>query len=96
VRISKEIREFTSGKDAGYATAGAKVTEALTSDQAEILRQRGVLSPAEVHRLASKTKSAVGADAGKAACHSDVADADNARQLQEQSSEELVQIGARG
>ncbi len=82
VRISKEIVAFASGKDEQYATANAKVSAALTAEQREILQKRGVLSPAELHRLASKTKRAVGADAGKAGCHSDEADAAAAQDLQ--------------
>ena len=37
VRISKEIVEFVSGKDEDYAWDRAKVSEALTPDQQEIL-----------------------------------------------------------
>ena len=75
VRISKQIQEFTSGKDPEYFTGKAKVTDALTVEQKQILEQRGVLSPDEVHRLASKTRGALGGSVGeKAACHSDVAD----------------------
>ncbi|MDJ0785538.1 MAG: phosphomethylpyrimidine synthase ThiC [Myxococcota bacterium] len=84
VRISKEIGEFISGKDASYAWDKPKVTAALSAEQRAILEQRGVLAPEEIHRLASKTRSQVGAEPGeKAACHSDVADADAARILQE-------------
>jgi phosphomethylpyrimidine synthase len=79
VRISKEIQEFASGKDEEYAWEKAKQTAALTDDQKAILEQRGVLSPQEIHSLASK----VGADKGKADCHSDyVADADEAQRIQ--------------
>ena len=59
VRISKEIQEFASGKDAEYAWDKPKVTEALTPEQQEVLKQRGVLSPEEIHALAAKTKRAV-------------------------------------
>ena len=52
-----------------------------------ILQQRGVLSPEEIHRLASKTKKGMQADDGQAACHSDVADSDRAQVLQ------LVELG---
>jgi phosphomethylpyrimidine synthase len=45
VRISKEINEFTSGKDENYQWDKAKVSAALTPDQQEILAKRGVLSP---------------------------------------------------
>ena len=82
VRISKEIVEFTSGKDEEYQRGKAKVSAALSAEQQEILAKRGVLSPDEIHRLASKTKKAVGADADKAACHSDYVDAEDARQVQ--------------
>jgi len=84
VRISKEIVAFTSGKDDAYAWDKPKVTDALTATQKEILQQRGVLSPAEIHKLASKTKKAVKGDSDKAACHSDeVSDAAAAQAVQE-------------
>ena len=78
VRISKEIQEFASGKDENYAWDKPKVSAALTVEQQEILEQRGVLSPEEVHKLASK----MGADKGKAACHSDLVDDSTAQELQ--------------
>jgi phosphomethylpyrimidine synthase len=88
VRISKEIVAFVSGKDESYAWDKPKVTEALTDEQKEILEKRGVLSPDELHRLASKTRSAVGADTGhKAACHSDLTDDDHAKTLQDERVE---------
>ncbi len=66
VRISKEIQEFMSGKAEGYERVGAngKVgapikSAALTPEQQEILNKRGVLSPDEIHKLASKTKRAM-------------------------------------
>ncbi len=59
VRISKEIQEFTSGKDENYAWDKPKITDALSPEQQEILKQRGVLSPEEIHALAAKTKRAV-------------------------------------
>ena len=62
VRISKEIVEFMSGKDEAYAWEKPKVSAALTAEQHEILEKRGVLSPEEVHRLASKTRKDMGAD----------------------------------
>ena len=74
VRISKEITLFVSGKDERFQWDRAKVSEALSPEQVQILQQRGVLSPDEIHRLAAKTKGAVRAEEGKAACHSDVAD----------------------
>ena len=79
VRISKEIQEFASGKDADYAWDKPKVSAALTIEQKEILEQRGVLTPEEVHKLSSK----VGANKGRAQCHSDVADEETAKALQE-------------
>ena len=76
VRISKEIQEFASGKTEDYQRQRAKVTEALTPEQLVILEKRGVLSPDELHRLAHKTRHAVTADSGKAACHSDYVNPD--------------------
>ena len=88
VRISREIVEFTSGKDEEYRWDKAKVSKSLTADQREILEKRGVLSPTEIHRLANKTRKDVGADHSKAACHSDMASAGKARQIQ------IVELGA--
>lgn len=84
VRISKEIQEFASGKADGFQREKATKSPALTPEQQDILRARGVLSPQEIHRLASKTKNAVGADKGaKASCHSDFTEAPKAQQIQE-------------
>jgi phosphomethylpyrimidine synthase len=88
VRISKEIQEFASGKDEQYAWDKPKVTDALTDEQKQVLEQRGVLSPEEVHHLATKTRTHMGGRDAKAACHSDQSDAGAAKQLQEQ----LVQL----
>jgi phosphomethylpyrimidine synthase len=71
VRISKEIVEFESGKASGFERERVMKSAALTPEQQQILRARGHLSPDEIHRLAGKTKNAVG-DAEKAACHSDL------------------------
>ena len=106
VRISKEIQEFASGKADGFerntdpashgATVGARTgapvkSAALTPAQQEALARRGVLSPDEIHRLASKTRKAVGADAGgKASCHSDYVDAEEAKRRQR-----VVQVDVR-
>jgi phosphomethylpyrimidine synthase len=67
VRISKEIQEFASGKAEGFERVGAngrvgapKKSDALTPEQQEILAKRGVLSPDEIHKLAAKTKRAMG------------------------------------
>jgi len=98
VRISKEIQEFASGKDDAFAWDKPRTSEALTAEQREILEKRGVLSPEEVHRLANKTKRAMGggrqaesdeSEETKPSCHSDYVEPDEARRLQE---ERLVQI----
>jgi len=89
VRISKEIVEFASGKAEEYRRERPVKSAALTPEQREILEKRGVLSPEEIHRLASKTRQAVGADAGKAGCHSDHVDADEARRRQREVLVEL-------
>ena len=87
VRISKEIQEFASGKDADYAWDKPKVSAALTVEQKEILEQRGVLTPEEVHKLASKVKGKMtnitSTTEVKLACHSDVSDEAAAKTLQE-------------
>jgi phosphomethylpyrimidine synthase len=98
VRISKEITEFMSGKDETYAWDKPIRSDALTPEQQEILRTRGNLSPAEIHKLASKTKKAVAPNSAqhatdnspKASCHSDYVDPDTAKKVQ---AEKLVQIG---
>ena len=83
VRISKEIQEFASGKDEEYQRGKPVKSAALTPEQQEILAKRGVLSPDEIHKLATKTKKAVGAAAGeKASCHSDYVDGDKAKLIQ--------------
>ena len=92
VRISKEIVEFTSGKAPGFARDGVTKSAALSEQQQEVLRSRGVLSQEEIHRLAHKTRKAVGAENGKAVCHSDYLDSQAAERLQ---GEKLVQIGRR-
>jgi phosphomethylpyrimidine synthase len=60
-----------------------------------VLERRGVLSPEEIHRLASKTRQAVLAEPGKkAGCHSDVSSPTAARELQNGlvKQDNLVQI----
>lgn len=84
VRISKEIQDFASGKADDYQWDRAKVSAALSEEQREILEKRGVLSPTEIHKLASKTRKAVGAEGTKAACHSDAVDDDAARRIQDE------------
>ncbi|MEO1237895.1 MAG: thiamine biosynthesis protein ThiC, partial [Planctomycetota bacterium] len=84
VRISKEIQEWASGKADGFERGGTKKSPALTPEQAAILEQRGHLSPDEIHKLAAKAKgklkTAPGSDEGKASCHSDYVDSDEAKQ----------------
>ncbi len=84
VRISKEIMEFSSGKDADYQWDKAKVSDALTDEQKEILEKRGVLSPDEIHKLASKTKQTMTEESDKASCHSDYVEPGEAKELQDQ------------
>ncbi len=94
VRISKEIQEFASGKAEGFARERVVVSEALSPVQREILEQRGVLPPEEIHRLANKTRQALGAKQGnKASCHSDVTESAIAKRLQ---SERLVELRVPG
>jgi phosphomethylpyrimidine synthase len=85
VRISKEIQEFASGKAEDYQRQRAKVSAALSPEQVEILEKRGVLSPSEIHKLASKTQQAVSGEDGKAACHSDHATVEEAQRIQDQA-----------
>jgi phosphomethylpyrimidine synthase len=85
VRISREIEEFASGKAPEYAWGRPAVSAALTVEQREILQKRGVLSPQEIHELAAKTRKAVVPGRGrKAACHSDVAGAEEAKRIQQE------------
>ncbi len=84
VRISREIVEFASGKDPRYAWDRPRVSDPLTAEQRAILESRGVLDAEEIAELAGKTRRAMGAGRGaKASCHSDRADGDLARRLQE-------------
>jgi phosphomethylpyrimidine synthase len=88
VRISREIVEFASGKAERYAWQKPKRSAALTPEQSAILEKRGVLDPADVHRLATKTRSAMEATPGsKASCHSDAADPERAKRLQSEQVE---------
>jgi phosphomethylpyrimidine synthase len=66
VRISKEITDFYSGKAEGFERVGASgklgapvKSAPLTPEQQEILAKRGILSPEEIHKLASKTKTSM-------------------------------------
>jgi phosphomethylpyrimidine synthase len=94
VRISKEIQEFASGKADGFDRGKPVRSDALTDEQQRILEQRGYLKPEEIHKLASKVKKGVtpGGEAGKADCHSNYVDADEAKRLQTQR---LVQVDIR-
>ncbi len=85
VRISKEIVEFASGKESSYAWDKAKVSGALSTEQQAILEKRAVLSPDDIHRLASKTRKSLRADQEKASCHSDFVDAEQAREIQREA-----------
>jgi phosphomethylpyrimidine synthase len=91
VRISKEIVEFASGKSEEFAWEKAKKTDALSPEQLAVLEKRGVLSPDEIHKLANKTKKAVGAESTKASCHSDYVDDEQAKQIQGERLE-LVEL----
>jgi phosphomethylpyrimidine synthase len=76
VRISKEIVEFYSGKDAESQPAKPALKSPGLSDAGvDVLKQRGVLSQDEIHKLAHKGKKAV--------CHSDIVkDAETAKVVQ--------------
>jgi phosphomethylpyrimidine synthase len=89
VRISKEIAEFESGKADEYRRERVSKSPALNDEQRAVLERRGVLSPEEIHRLASKTRKAVLAEPGhKALCHSDLLEASGARDVQN----DLIQL----
>ncbi len=82
VRISKEIADLDSGKADGFQRERVMKSAALTPEQRALLEKRGYLSPEEIHKLASKTRGRVGASVGeRAACHSDVADAEEAQRI---------------
>lgn len=87
VRISKEIASFASGKDEEYAWDEPRISTALSDDQRAILQKRGVLTPARLQELASKTRGSMGAAAGRAACHSAVAGKELAQRLQREKLE---------
>jgi len=94
VRISKEIVEWVSGKAEGFERGKPVKSAALTAEQQAILEQRGHLSPEEIHKLAAKAKGKIAPadDSGKASCHSDYVEADEAKKIQ---GEELVQLDVR-
>ena len=76
VRISKEITDFYSGKDAqSQPKKKAMHSPGVSEEGADILAQRGNLTQEQIHQLAHKGK--------KAACHSDeVADPQEAKMVQ--------------
>ena len=74
VRISKEIQQFASGKADGFDRGASIRSAALTEEQQEILEKRGVLEPSEIHKLASKTRKAMGTEESRATCHSELVD----------------------
>ena len=90
VRISKEFVEFASGKAEGFTRERVIKSPGLSPEQEAILAARGHLPPDEIHRLAKKTRQAVGAEDGKASCHSDYVDPDSATHIQKKK---LVQLG---
>lgn len=93
VRISKEIQEFASGKDAAYAWDRPEISAALSDEQKTVLEQRGVLDPEEIHRLASKTKRQVTSSSGSpAGCHSDQVGVQEAKDHQQAAGIELVEL----
>ena len=60
MKISERMNaEFASGKDEDYAWDVPKISDALSDEQKAVLEQRGVLDPAEIHRLAAKTRGKV-------------------------------------
>jgi phosphomethylpyrimidine synthase len=77
VRISKEINEFYSGKDAESQPAKKAIASpGVSAEGKEILEKRGVLSQEEIMKLAHKGSK-------KAVCHSDnVKDAGAAKVVQ--------------
>ncbi len=93
VRISKEITSFASGKAERFAWDRVKVSASLSTEERALLEQRGVLSVSEIERLANKTRHHMGADRGKADCHSDRSEAAEAKRLQDQLMAEPSQSG---
>ena len=76
MRISKEIQEFASGKaDDAQPARPALKSPGVTDAGVDVLKQRGNLTPQDIHALAHKGK--------KADCHSDnVAEPDKAELVQ--------------
>lgn len=84
-----------SGKDEEFTWDKPSVSAALNDEQRAILEQRGVLDPAEIHRLASKTKAQVDGESKQAACHSELSDSDVAKDMQTENGVDMVQLGTR-
>ncbi len=82
VRISKEIAAFASGKDPAFQRKRVRPMKPLTEAQRTILEQRGQVSPERLLRLARKVREQVPVQDGRPACHSELSDAERARQLQ--------------
>ncbi len=82
VRISKEIAAFASGKDPEMQRDRVRPMRPLTDEQARIVAARGYVPQEKLVRLAGRVKQAMGAERGRAACHSEVADDETARRLQ--------------
>ena len=102
VEIARFCQGVLSGKDEQMQRGSPVRSAALTPEQQEILAKRGVLSPDEIHKLASKVKKVMtspspgtpgegrGEGPDRASCHSDYVDPETARKVQE---EKLVQVG---
>jgi phosphomethylpyrimidine synthase len=89
VRISKEIQDFDSGKVKELQRERVLKSPALNEEQRSLLEKRGVLSPEEIHRLATKTRRAVRPpEHAVAVCHSDAASEGQALIAQER----LIQL----
>ncbi|MCS6798640.1 MAG: phosphomethylpyrimidine synthase ThiC [Myxococcota bacterium] len=83
VRISKQIAQFASGKDPAFQRGRPAPSPGLSEAQIALLEARGEASPERLHRLAARTRRAVGGEVGqKAVCHSDLVDEAQARRLQ--------------
>ena len=87
------MRFCNSGKASGFERERVMKSPALSPEQQEILRTRGHLSAAEIHRLASKTHDAVSAEK-KAACHSDLVS--NETEALQVEGEKLLQLRRKG
>jgi phosphomethylpyrimidine synthase len=76
MRISKEILEFASGKDDAFQPEKKSMKSAgVTTEGADLLKQRGVLTQEQIHALAHKGQKAV--------CHTDnVAEPEEAKLVQ--------------